>query len=210
MADYVMVHDRRVIAGIPARPNLGIVHTDQYTRVQTILQRVNAYARWGRIRALYILAHGKAGFNAKPRSDGFSSYEGPGAQCMDAGGMGVSLGAEGIRQHNVNAWIGIRGRVDNIVVYACGAADTQPGNEFTLADGRYLMGALALATGAFVYAGTGIQWRARYRNLPNGRFILEGWRGQLLCFDPDTGVSKQVLEKELEFDFNRIMRRPRR
>jgi hypothetical protein len=207
MAEYVMVRDLRVHAGIPNRPNLGIINTDAHTSLGLVFHRINALARWGKIKALYILAHGKAGFDAKPRTDDVHSYSAPGAVCMDAGGMGISLGAEGIRHANVNAWRAIRGKIDNIVVYSCGAADTQPGNEFSPADGRYLMGALAINTDAMVFAGTGIQHMARFGNLPHGRFILMGWRGALLRFSPGTGAAVHVPEHRLNFDFNEIMTR---
>jgi hypothetical protein len=152
MAKFVMVRDLRVHAGIPNRPDLGIINTDAHTPLGSVFQGVNAYARYGQLKALFILAHGKAGFDAKPRTDGTASFEGPGAACKDAGGMGISLGGEGIRHYNVHLWSAIRGRAENIVIYACAAGDTQPGNEGTVADGKYLMGALALYTGANVFA----------------------------------------------------------
>jgi hypothetical protein len=207
MAEYVMVRDLRVHAGIPSRPNLGIINTDARTPLSWVFQRINAYARLGRIHALFVLAHGRAGFDAKPRTDGFTSYEGPGGVCKDAGGMGVSVGTEGIRHGNVEKWYAIRGKAENIVLYSCGAADTQPGNEFSLADGRYLMGALAICTGANVYAASAIQYFSKYKHLPNGRFILSDWRGVLYHFPPDGTAPKAVPGRSLAFDFNEVMAR---
>jgi hypothetical protein len=204
MARFVMVRDRRVHnVGIPDRPGLGIINTDMYTPLSSVFGRISAYSRWGRLRALFILAHGKAGFNAHPQSDGLSSSVGPGGMSMDAGGMGISLAAEGVRHYNVGRWTAIRGRVENIVVFSCAAADTQPGNEFTMADGRYLMGALAIHTGAFVYASNRIQYSSAYRDLSNGRFI-HSWTGQLLRFSPDTGTG-DAAKRAPSFDWDQVM-----
>lgn len=52
----------------------------------------------------------------------------------------------------------IRNKVQNIVVYACAAANTERNNEGTTSDGRYLMGALAIHTNASVFAADRIQW----------------------------------------------------
>jgi hypothetical protein len=205
-----MVRDRRVLrGGIPDRPGLGIVNTDAYTPLREVFHRINAFARWGRLKAVFILAHGKAGFDAHPRTDGLQSYEGPGGVCKDAGGMGVSLGAEGIRHGNVGLWTAVRGHIENIVLYSCAAADTQPGNEGTLADGRYLMGALAIHSGAQVYASNSIQWFHTYRNLAHGRFIHAEWSGDLLAFSPSDGRGRPVRRKSLAFDFSTVMARTR-
>jgi hypothetical protein len=88
---------------------------------------------------------------------------------------------------------------------SCAAADTQPGNEGTLADGQYLMGALAIHTGANVFAATRIQWFHTYKDLDHGRFILNGWSGDLLRFSPTNGRATQVLEKSLTFEFSKVM-----
>jgi hypothetical protein len=204
MASFVMVRDKRVHnLGIPNRAGLGIINTDAYTPLASVFGRIKGYSRWGRLRALFILGHGKAGFNAHPQSDGLSSSMGPGAVCMDAGGMGISLGVEGVRHYNVGMWSAIRGCAENIVVFSCAAADTQSGNEFTVADGHYLMGALAIHTGAFVYASNRIQYSSTYRGLSNGRFI-HSWTGQLLRFSPDTGASES-LRTAPSFDWDRVM-----
>ena len=70
----------------------------------------------GRINAMFVLCHGYAGVDRTARVS------------MDAGGMGLQLGREGVMHTNVAAWRAISGTVDNIVVYACAAADTQPDN----------------------------------------------------------------------------------
>jgi hypothetical protein len=204
MANFVVVRDFRLHAGVPNRPGLGIINTDERTPLSSVFQRINAYARWGRIKAIFILAHGKAGKDYRPRTDGTKSFSAPGVVCKDAGGMGVSVGAEGIRHYNVQLWSAIRGRAKNIVIYACAAADTQLGNEGTLADGKYLMGALALHTGATVFAATGVQYMRTYNNLCNGRFIHPKWSGQLFRFPPDGSPGKPI-PPPVSFEFDDVM-----
>jgi hypothetical protein len=83
---------------------------------------------------------------------------------------------------NVAMWTAIKSKCDNIVVYACGAGDTQSGNEGTSADGEYLMGALALHTKANVYAADKIQW---YNGGGGSSPINFGdWEGQVKWFPP--------------------------
>jgi hypothetical protein len=205
MDRFVMIRDFRIDAGIPNRPGLGIINTDDMTPLGWVFRTVNAYARWGQLKAIFILAHGsKAGVDAQPRTDGVRSFHGPTATCKDAGGMGISLGAEGIRHTNVHLWSAIRGAAENIVVYSCAAADTQPGNQGTVADGRYLMGALAIHTRAAVYAATQIQRFTTYKHLADGRFMHKGWSGQLLRF-PSDGSRGIPVSKSLKFDFSQVM-----
>jgi hypothetical protein len=59
---------------------------------------------------------------------------------------------------NVAMWTAIHRKVEHIIVYSCGAANTERRNQGTRADGRYLMGALAIHTNANVYAADRIQW----------------------------------------------------
>jgi hypothetical protein len=173
MATYVALRDRRLKGGVPARPHLYIINTDGSTPLRTAFGGINSAARAsGTIHTLFILCHGYAGSN--PRL----------GVCMDAGGMGLQLGQENVLHNNVRMWMAIRNRVQNIVVYACAAADTEPGNEGTRADGRYLMGALAIHTNANVYAADRIQWYGTANNNPKGAFNFGAWEGQLWYFPP--------------------------
>jgi hypothetical protein len=99
---------------------------------------------------------------------------------MDAGGMGLQLGREDLTHSNVSAWRAIKDTTSNIVVFSCAAANTEKGNEGTRADGRYLMGALAVHTNATVYAADRIQWYHKRHVIDFG-----GWEGTLLRFKPD-------------------------
>jgi hypothetical protein len=176
MGNYVALHDRRLRGGVPARPSLTIVNTDGHTPLHNAFSGINAAARSrGEIDTLFILCHGYAGENTRAQ------------MCMDAGGMGLQLGREDVLHGNVAMWRAIAGRVSNIVVYACAAANTERGNEFTTADGRYLMGALALHANAFVYAADRIQWYSTFNDGSHGRFDFGAWEGTVYQFPPMGG-----------------------
>jgi hypothetical protein len=97
---------------------------------------------------------------------------------MDAGGMGLQLGREALLHTNVSRWKAVAGACRNIVVYACAAANTEAGNEGSLADGKYLMGALAIHANATVYAADRIQWYDP-KKMDFGK-----WEGNLWAFTP--------------------------
>lgn len=188
MPSYMTIRDRRLQGGVPARPNLAIVNTDENTGLASVFSKVNARAGQvgGKIGTLFILCHGYAGENTRA------------AVSADAGGMGLQLGREDILHDNVDRWRAIKNKVENIVVYSCAAADTEAGNEGTTADGRYLMGALAIYTNAHVYAADRIQWYVRYGNLPNGRYDFGAWEGQLWHFPPSGAPPSQVTRAPVE------------
>ena len=109
------------------------------------------------------------------------------------------LGAEDVLHENVSHWQQIRNRVQNIVVYACGAGGTEPGTEGTAADGRYLMGALALHTRATVYAADRLQWYRTLHDRARGRFEWGAWEGVLMAFSPDGYSVTPVQRAPVEF-----------
>jgi hypothetical protein len=173
MSRYVALRDRRLEGGVPARPGLLIVNTNVGHSLNSAFAEIKAASRWGRFHTLFIFCHGYAGYNERAQMS------------MDAGGMGLKLGSEDVSVSNVCMWSAIKDKVSNIVVYACAAADTQPGNEYTNADGHYLMGALAIHTKAVVYAADRIQWYNTYKSLACGRFDWGAWEGQLWQFPPN-------------------------
>lgn len=187
MARYIALRDRRLNGGVPARPSLTIINTDGHTRLSNAFGAISQAGRSAAAHSMFIMCHGYAGTN---RSAG---------TCMDAGGMGLQLGFENVLHGNVGLWSAIAGKVGNIVVYSCAAANTESGNEGTTSDGRYLMGALAIHTGATVYAADRIQWYRRYNNLPNGRFEFGAWEGRLLRFPPDGTPPTEVARAPVEF-----------
>src|SRR5262245_21554801 len=176
MSTCLALHDRRLKGGMPARPGLQVIGVDDKTPLGLAFSTINVTALRGEsIHTLFILCHGYAGTNERARV------------CMDAGGMGLQLGQENLLHNNVSRWAAIKNKVQNIVVYSCAAGNTERGNEATTADGRYLMGALAIHTNATVYAADRIQW---YRA---GSVIDFGaWEGRLWQFSA-TGAPPRMV-----------------
>jgi hypothetical protein len=188
MPKYVVLRDRRLKGGVPARPNLGIINTDENSSLILAFSAIKAMASdVGRIKAMFIFCHGYAGVDVRRRV------------CADAGGRGLALGREKVNHQNVVLWRAIVNKVENIVVYACAAADTQGRNAGTDADGRYLMGALAIHTRATVYAADRIQLYGTYRNFDNGRFEWGDWEGRVWRFYPSGAPGRPVPGPPLEF-----------
>jgi hypothetical protein len=196
MIKHVALHDRRMIGGVPARPDLGIVNLDDKTPLAKAFGAINAWARPHPLDTVFVLCHGKAGLNDEERK-----------VCRLAGGSGLTLGKEKVLHTNVHLWSAIRGRVQNIVVYSCRAAMTAPEDRGTMHDGQYLMRALALHTQAFVFASDDIQHSHRIalfvhgklRVPANGRMIIAPWEGNLYRFPPTGGAPKIVAEASKEF-----------
>jgi hypothetical protein len=179
---YLALHDRRLVGGVPARPWLYIMNTDSSIPLAAAFHEISATVRWaGKIHTMFILCHGYAGENVRARVS------------TDAGGMGLQLGKEDMLHTNVDRWVAIRDRVESIVVYSCAAANTERGNEGTSADGRYLMGALAIYTNADVYAADRIQWYSTWQNKADGAFDWGKWEGKLWYFPPSGAPPTRVM-----------------
>lgn len=189
MARYFALRDRRLEGGVPSRAKLSIFNTSESTPLANAFASINGVAAGagGKIHSMFVLCHGYAGSNDRA------------GMSMDAGGMGLELGREDVTHTNVAMWSAIAGKVDNIVVYSCGAGDTQPGNEGTTADGRYLMGALAIHTNANVYAADKIQWYGTFNDLANGRYDFGAWEGTLFRFPPNGNSPMIVAAPPVEF-----------
>lgn len=169
MFEYLILRDRRLSGSLPFLESIAITcNLNASTPLQTAFSRVDTAVmlNGGKLHTIFILCHGYAGSNRRARVS------------MDAGGMGLQLGKEDVLHSNVSMWEAISGKADNIVVYSCAASNTEAGNEGTAADGKYLMGALAIHTNATVYGGDRIQWY-NPSNYDFGR-----WEGQLWRFPP--------------------------
>jgi hypothetical protein len=177
---YMVLRDKRLMGGVPARRHFEIFNLSAAVSLRAAFVAINRYASGGRIDTLFILCHGYAGVDRHL------------SLSLDAGGMGLQLGREGVKHENVGAWREVRGKIKRIVIYACAASDTQPGNELTKADGKYLMGALALATGADVYAADRIQWYRTFEGLRAGAFDFGEWEGTLSMFSGESGLPRVV------------------
>ncbi len=169
MFEYLIIRDRRLAGNMPLVSGALLTCTvDGSTPLTNAFARVNASAvvAGGKLNTIFILCHGYAGTNNAA------------GVCMDAGGMGLQLGRDDVTHGNVAIWDAIKDKTDNIVVYACAAANTEGGNEGTTADGQYLMGALAIHTNSNVYGADRIQWY-QTRN-----FDFGSWEGNLMHFPP--------------------------
>jgi len=188
MSRYLALRDRRLEGGVPARDRLYIINTDEWTPLARAFNEINATVRYaGAFDTMFVFCHGYAGEN-------------PGRLVsMDAGGQGLELGAETVLHGNVGMWSAIKNKVQNIVIYACASANTEPENVGTNADGRYLMGALAIHTGAHVYGGDLIQWYLTHGDLSFGRFEFGKWEGNLWHFPPSGTGSGIVSAPPVEF-----------
>jgi hypothetical protein len=188
MSRYLALRDRRLQGGVPARNGLSIVNASATTSLSSVFGQIKgALPANEKFRAMFILCHGFAGRNARANMS------------MDAGGEGLQLGAENVTHANVGRWAALADKVENIIVYSCAAANTERGNEGTKADGRYLMGALAIHTNATVYAADRIQWYSTYNGLANGRFEFDDWEGQLWQFPPNGNPPSIVAGAPVEF-----------
>jgi hypothetical protein len=173
MAKFLILRDTR----LPGKllPACDVWTVTASTSLSSLLASLNGAAQTnGKLDSLFVLCHGYAGVNVRR------------AVCMDAGGMGLQLGAAGVMHGNVGRWKTISGTCTNIVVYACAAGNTEPGNEGSIADGKYLMGALAIHTGATVYAADRIQW------YDSSNMDFGDWEGNLWQFPP-TGTPPTIV-----------------
>jgi hypothetical protein len=104
--------------------------------------------------------------------------------------IGIGLGHEGIFASNVSLWKAIEGRSRNIIVYSCLAAHTSPDMVGTFGDMKYLMGALAIHTGAYVYAAD----QPQCADVQPKDVDFGPWEGALFEFPPSGAPPRQVAE----------------
>jgi hypothetical protein len=182
--DFCLVRDSRLSGSIRMHQALFTYSVDATTSLTGFFNYVAARAKikGGKLKALFVLCHGYEG-------NGFDS--GGKFHPFVTGGWGLQLGKEDLRHNNVSIWTAIQGKVENIVIYSCGTAETQYGQEGTGTDGRGLMSRLAKLTGAVVYAADATQ----YYSL--GGMDFGKWEGNLWAFWP-FGFYTQVARPPLE------------
>ena len=165
MGDYLIVRDQRLEGTLSASCDVWTVNRN--TSVASLISNIKSSTDAnGALDTIFVLCHGFAGVNRRA------------LMSMDAGGMGLQLGSDGVLHTNVALWDDMAGSCSNIVVYACAAANTEQGNEGSTADGKYLMGALAIHSNATVYAADRIQW------YDPDSMDFGDWEGNLWCFSP--------------------------
>lgn len=171
MTKYFILRDARLDGKLPFMAAALITsQVDASTSLTTAFARIRMAAQMnGKIKSLFILCHGWG--------------TGPGdIDLWWHGGMGLQLGKEGLKTANVSSWAAIKDCVENIVVYACGAAYTGPTWTAPYAnDGQSLMKSLAKHTNAVVYAADRIQ--TYYTDDLN----FGKWEGTVYMFFP-TGI----------------------
>jgi hypothetical protein len=173
MGKNIILHDRRLAGSAPIGRGITTIRLDGSTSLTQAFSAITTLVRLDGVQNLYILCHGYAGESSR------------GQVCGDMGGEGLELGREGLTHTNVARWSFLRGCLETIVVHSCGAADTQPENVGTNADGKYLMGALAMYTNSTVYAGDRIQWYTG----STGTIDFGSWEGTLWKFAPSGSFS---------------------
>jgi hypothetical protein len=182
-SNFVVLHDNR-LKGVmpPRRPHLRVINVGEHISLHLVFGHIKATKH---IHTIFILCHGYAGEDPK------------GARCLDRGEGGLELGKEEVIHSNVAMWRTIVNSAENIVVYACGAGDTQPGYEGTDFDGRYLMGALAIHTNSTVFAADRVQFY-----LPNngGHIDFGDWEGTLWRFPPNGAAPSAVPRAPVELN----------
>lgn len=184
MERFVALRDRRLRGLVPVTPQVATFHVDGSVPLNVAFTAIKSTANGKKLSALFVLCHGYAGENTRA------------GVCADAGGMGLQLGRENVLHRNVVLWSALKNVFSNIIVYSCGAGDTQAGNVGTFADGRYLMGALAIHTNATVYAANRIQWYSIKNG--DGSYDFGAWEGTLYRFDPSGSAAQPVGRAAIE------------
>jgi hypothetical protein len=156
-----------------------IVHVDGSVPLGGALSRVGNHANSrGGLSTLSIMCHGFMRVHESASA----------GQSVMAGGGGLQLCRENLALVNVSRLAALDGFVRKIVVYACGAADTQPEAIGTRYDGRRLFGEMAIHTNAVVLAADVTQYYRYRRNAsPNATTAVidfRGWEGNLWRFEP--------------------------
>jgi hypothetical protein len=189
MTSTMLVHDTRLAGTAPAMANNTYL-VNASTPVDHALGWMSEYARAsGGLSRLMIMCHGIA-------SGVHDSLQGVSTSDL---GFGLAFCKEGLNLQNVSKARVLGGRVQQMIVYACGPARTRAGFQNTSADGRRFCSELAGYSGATVYAATDTQYYTMnrspsfFRSLfgigPQDYIDFGEWEGTVLRFTPDGRVS---------------------
>jgi hypothetical protein len=185
MAGRMVWHDRRLAGSPPAiAPN--IYGVDRTTDLDHAIGWIAHYARSrGGLDELIVMCHGfEANWNLGRQM----------STTQRVGGFGLQICRQGIDLRNVSklrAWKPNDSQlIARVTIYACGTADTGPGNEGTWGDGRRFMGELAIHSGAYVVAGRDPQVYNPESVRPINPLPIDfgEWEGPVFLFDPNTGA----------------------
>jgi hypothetical protein len=198
MAKRLVLLDSRLIGMVT--DGIGeVIRVGASTEIRQAFDKValHAFARGG-LDDLLICCHG---FEAL-----FEDYDGQ--LSFMSGGFGLELCAENLSLANVGVTAVLRSippevpLVKRIVVFSCAAADTHRLTKNLGADGKRLMGAMALMTGARVVASTATQY---YHLIPSVAQSLRSaggeddwridygeWEGDVFEFSPADGSARKL------------------
>lgn len=114
------------------------------------------------------------------------------------GGFGLQICKQGLTIGNVNKvekwWPDPKdpttALIQRITIYACGSADTGPGNAGTWGDGMRFMGYFAMKSGAYVIAAKEAQTYNPESVRPVNPLPIDfgEWEGPVYLFSPETGT----------------------
>ena len=191
MPNQILVHDDRLEGPTPRIAERTYTVGNHITTSNLVSWVANDALRMGGCHRLIILCHGYV-----------SHHDTVARQSMPhtTGGLGLQLCRENLNLNNVSLTRAWTGKIDNIIVFACGAAHQSTSGDPAY-DGTRFCGELALHSGATVYAGEELQLYYHGRRPPDifqrilgqeGTPYMEfrDWEGQVFAFSPETGMPR--------------------
>jgi hypothetical protein len=173
---------------VRSRPNLFIDQITPYVSLESAFQRLKQVSSRAKpLKALFVVAHIQ--FENVPLRNAAAPVSTILPPVLERKApVGIGLGHEGIFASNVWLWKAIEGHARTIVVYSCLAARTTRDMTGTFGDMKYLMGALAIHTGAHVYAAD----EAQTADVQKDDVDFGHWEGALFEFPPSGAPPRQV------------------
>ncbi len=178
----VLVHDTRLLGSTPGSLADFTLRVNARYPISGMVESVkNGVAE--NVSRLLIMCHG------------YESTD-TGSACIPLSlGFGLQLCQEDLTLRNTGIMFGLRDCVQNIILYACGPANTAPFAVGTHGDGRQFCSELAAYTNANVYASDATQYYNNVRYDPK-RLVCESipidfgrWEGNVYRFSPDGRVT---------------------
>ena len=187
MPSSMLVHDSR-LAGRPPNIAPNSYEVNEKVSIDHAIGWISTYARMsGRLTNLFVMCHGYEAGVEDPFQR-VSTY---------ALGYGLQLCTEGLTNVNIAKTSALRGLVDTITLFSCGPANTRPGWDGYVGDGRRFCGEMALYSGAEVIAASQTQYYLMDQSLFDRLLRRPGvidfgeWEGPVYRFGPD-GSSGRV------------------
>lgn len=180
----VLVHDLRLLGDTPTSSADVSIEVDQNSPINGLISNI-ANSTGTSIERLLIMCHGYE-----------SDTAGSGNACTPMTlGFGLQLAMESLTLGNVGVTAPLYNCIADIILYACGPANTAAFNKGTYGDGQQFCKELAAYTNANVYASDVNQ---SYNNLKYdpSKLVCETipidfgqWEGHVYRFSPDGSVT---------------------